>query len=102
MGTGHGDQTGRRRPPGEMGSGKYLQGHLVPGSGRFVQGCHPVSGAEVQVSPAVSESFDHLRGVVQLRGEGQRGLYGAQTHAVQNHSGDSWGTWLPPGVKFKV
>lgn len=52
--------------PGETGSGMYLQGYLVPGSGSFVQGRHPISGAEVQVSPAVSESFDHLRGVVQL------------------------------------
>lgn len=50
------------------GPGRYLQGHLVPGSGGFVQGRHPVSGAEVQVSPAVSESLDRLRGVVQLSG----------------------------------
>lgn len=61
-----GDHTGKGCPPGETGSGMYLQGHLVPGSGGFVQGGHPISGAEVQVSPAVSESFDHLRGVVQL------------------------------------
>lgn len=53
-------------PPGETGSGMYLQGYLVPGSGSFVQGRHPISGAEVQVSPAVSESFDHLLRVVQL------------------------------------
>lgn len=61
------EQRGRPPPPpGETGSGMYLQGYLVPGSGSFVQGRHPISGAEVQVSPAVSESFDHLRRVVQL------------------------------------
>lgn len=52
----------------------YLQGHLVPGSRSFVQGRHPISGAEVQVGPAISECFDHLHGVVQLSGQGQWGL----------------------------
>lgn len=52
----------------KTGSGTYLQGHLVPGSRGFVQGRHPVSGAEVQVRPTVSEGFDHLHGVVQLSG----------------------------------
>lgn len=55
-------------PPRVNGCGMYLQGYLVPGSGGFMQGGHPVSGAEVQVGAAVSESFDHLRRLVQLSG----------------------------------
>lgn len=46
--------------------GTYLQGHLVAGPDGLVQGCHAIFGTEVQVGPAVSESFDHLHGVVQL------------------------------------
>ena len=52
----------------------YLQGQQVPGAGGFVQGCHAILGAEVQVGPAVPEGLDHLHGVVQLSGQGQGSL----------------------------
>lgn len=48
--------------------GTYLQGHRVAGPDGLVQGRHAVFGAEVQVGPAVFESFDHLHGVIQLSG----------------------------------
>ena len=50
---------------------RYLQGHLVPGSGGSVQGCHPIFGTEVQVSPTVPQGLDHLHGVGQLSRQGQ-------------------------------
>lgn len=54
----------------------YLQRNLIFGLHGFVEGCHAVPGAEVQVSASMFQGCDDLHHVVQMGCQGQGRLCG--------------------------